>query len=131
MELKRIKSEFVRNILTLLFDEVGEDDGNMKNLNYLIDSKYEYTGQGVFVSFSYEMGVENYQLKSNGIYNGVVIESTDFEGEAEAIAFTKDRMVNYLEIWSYNGSYPKKELSSYVITQRCEGSPGRSLSKPR
>jgi len=59
--------------------------------------------------------------------NGVEIESSELELGAEAMVIIKNGLIDYLEIWSYNGEYPEKELTSYTLTQQWIGSPGRQI----
>lgn len=123
-----IQSKYIADILDLLLDG---DDLNRKTrlqIDFLTDVDYNYTGAGLFVSFSHAEGIEKYRLATDqAIINGVEIKSTELESGAEAVISINNGLIDHLEIWSYSGEYPKKDLSSYTLTQNWKGSPGRLI----
>jgi hypothetical protein len=126
-----IKSNYIRDILDLLLD--GDTDGKAFRwqIALLIDISYHYTGSGVFVSFSLEAVDPKYQFPEiDLVLNGIQISSTSENIEAEAQIFIKNGHIDYLEIWSKNGVYPKRELNSYILTQAWRNSPGRNIVNP-
>jgi len=108
----------------------GDNDG-MKaklQLEYLSESDYEYTGSGVFIGFEHKSGIEKHKLDENDlILNGVGIKSTDLEIGADCTLFFTDGLIDNLEIWSFSGKYPNKELSNYELTQEWENSPEKKI----
>ena len=56
-----------------------------------------------------------------------MIKSSELEIGADCTLFFKDGLISYLEIWSYSGNYPKKELIDYELTQQWKGSPKRKV----
>jgi len=113
-----ISSKFILNILDLLLD--GDEDGKTLSpqVDYLIDAKYEYTGVGLFVTFQTCAGIENCKHpKDRLILEGVSITSTELAIGASVIVFVRDGVIRTLEIWSYDGGYPKRELINYKLMQ--------------
>jgi hypothetical protein len=81
---------------------------------------------GVFVSFTHDDKIEQFRLETDRtVIDGVEIKSPELEIGAEAMAHVMNGLVDYLEIWSYNGEYPRRELATYTLTQIWPGSPRR------
>jgi len=97
-------------------------------VKYLTERNYEYTHAGLFVRFSHDAGIVDYRATNDElILNGVIIRSKEISLGAEAILHFKNGLVDYLEIWSHSGEYPKKELEQYTVAQEWTGSPGRKI----
>jgi len=123
-----IKSKFISNILELLLD--GNEDGiNAKlQIEFISESDYKYTGSGVFIGFKHKNGIEKFKSKKDDLLlNGVGIKSIELEDGADCMLFFKNGLIDYLEIFSFGGDYPEKELSSYELTQTWEGSQKRII----
>lgn len=123
-----IKSKYILDILDLLLD--GDDLGRSARLqiDFLADVNYNYTAAGLFVGFEHANGIEQYRVKSDKmVINGVEIKSIELALGAEAMVSINNGVIDYLEIWSYSGDYPTKELSNYTLTQTWVGSPGRMI----
>jgi hypothetical protein len=113
-----IKSKLISDILDLLLD--GDSFGLpvKQQRNYLTEAEYNYTGVGLFLRFNRLDGIENFRLaKEKLILNGVVITSKELNIGAEATLFFDNGLVDYLEIWSFDGEYPRKELETYTLKQ--------------
>ncbi len=126
-----IQSNFISDILDLLLD--GDKDGLLlrKQLPYLTEQEYDYTGAGLFVSFTHSDNIYDFRLTSDiTLINGVDIKSSALSIEADATVFIKDGIIDYLEVWSKTGDYPKDELSDYVLTQVWKDSPQRQVTRP-
>jgi hypothetical protein len=124
-----IKSRYITDILELLLD--GDKDGLLakQQIPFLYDSNYDYTGQGVFVRFEHDIKIEEYRLENEFYLCGVKIQTEEYTIEADAILFSKDGLIDYLEIWCYNGEdYPKKDLMKYTLTQNWMNSPTKIFS---
>ncbi|WP_242927680.1 hypothetical protein [Pontibacter vulgaris] len=125
-----VKSQFIKDILTLLLDGDKEGVEAKKQIDFLTESKIDYTGVGVFISFKYEKGIEKFKAtKSDLILNGVTIKSPILKRGADTTLFFKDGLIDNLEIWSFDGEYPQKELNEYELKQEWEGSPRRDIKK--
>jgi hypothetical protein len=127
-----IKSKFIIDILDLLLD--GDNDGLMirQQLDYITDENYNYTGSGLFVKFSHSDSISTKRIqKDNLVLNGVLIKSSELEIGADAKVFITNGSIDYLEIWSQSGDYPKKELMDYILTQVWEGSTKRQVTKDK
>ena len=123
-----LKSKFISNILELLLDGEEEIINAKLQLKYLFESNYKYTDSGVFISFDYKIGIEKYKVnKNNLVLSGVVINSTELEIEAECLLFFKNGLIEYLEIYSSDENYPRKELKNYELSQEWNNSPGRKI----
>ena len=123
-----VQSRFILNILDLLLD--CDEDGKIarQQMTYLTERNYDYSGAGLFVTFSHTDDALKYRLtKKDVVLNGVKIKSPDLEIGADATLFFKDGIIDYLEIWSLDGNYPDKELEKYIITQVWKGSPNRQI----
>jgi hypothetical protein len=127
-----IKSKFIIDILDLLLD--GDNDGLMirEQLDYITDETYKYTGSGLFVTFSHSDSISTKRIKKdNLVLNGVLIKSSELEIGADATVFITNGIIDYLEIWSQSGDYPKRELMDYVLTQVWEDSPKGQITKDK
>jgi len=123
-----IQSKFIRDILDLLSDGDSFGQSIRGQVVYLTEKEYNYTGVGLFVNFSHADGIEKFRTDNeNLILNGVIIKSKEIELGAEATIFCDNGLIDYLEIWSHDGVYPKKELETYTLTQEWTGSPGRQI----
>jgi hypothetical protein len=125
-----IQSRFIADILDLLLD--GDEDGVAlrSQIPFLTDSDYEYTGSGLFVSFSHSESISQFKLISNtAVTHGVEIKSSELELGADTTLFISEGMVSTLEIFAYDGNYPEKELTDYVLTQIWNGSLQRQISR--
>src|ERR1041384_5216115 len=117
-----IKSKFISDILDLLLD--GDDLGQKarSQINFLTDKEYKYTGVGLFVGFGHLEGIEKFRLRTDKTrINGLEIKSSEFDTGAEAMVEITNGLIDCLEIWSYGGEYPTKELTSYTLTQGWTG----------
>lgn len=124
-----VKSQFILDILTLLLD--GEDSKFLiPQLDYISDSDYNYTnGGGCFITFSYSDDIIKYKLKDNLVLNGITIESPELEAGADATLFMKDGIIDYLEIWSFDGKYPNTELKTYKLSQVWQDSAKKTIER--
>ncbi len=123
-----IKSKFISDILDLLLDGDALGQNARPQMKFLTDKEYNYTGVGLFVNFGHSDGIEQFRLRTDKIrINGVEIKSSEFDIGAEAMVEITNGLIDYLEIWSYSGEYPKKELTSYTLTQGWTGAPGREI----
>jgi hypothetical protein len=123
-----IQSKYIRDILTLLLEGDTEGLAARKQLEYITENKSDYTGVGVFVSFKRIQGIESYKIENKElILDGVTIKSIELNIGAIATLFFKDGLADYLEIWSYDGEHPKKELSSYELKQEWSESPNKTI----
>jgi hypothetical protein len=124
-----IKSKFILHIIDLLLDGDAEGIAARPQIQYLTEKKYDYTGYGLFASFSHSEDIVQYKSsKPDLILNGVKITTSEFPIEADATLFFKDGIINYLEIWCYLGDYPNQELTKYTLIQIWNNSPGRQIS---
>jgi hypothetical protein len=111
-----IQSKFIMDIMEMLLDKDDEGIALRKQLEFLTDSKYEYTGAGVYVNFESLAGIEGFLYGDNSLsLAGVEIKSKEIGVAANARLRVKNGKINYLEIWSYDGVYPYKELSNYSL----------------
>lgn len=123
-----IKSKFIKHILDLLSDGDSFGQSIRGQVDYLTEKEYNYTGVGLFVNFSHAHGIEKFKTDNEKlVLNGVIIKSKEIELGAEATVFCNNGLIDYLEIWSHDGVYPKKELETYTLTQEWTGSPGRQI----
>ena len=106
-----IRSKYIRDVLDLLLD--GDELAQRARCQ---------------IDFLTANGIEQYMSNSEKlVFNGVEIKSIELDIGAEAMVSMNDRLIDYLEIWSYSGYYSKKELSSYRLTQTWIGAPGREI----
>ncbi|MBX3163474.1 MAG: hypothetical protein KF900_03265 [Bacteroidetes bacterium] len=122
-----IQSQFVKDILDLLFD--GDEFGlsTRKQMDFLTESKYDYTGIGVFIHFIHTEGINQYRLNEDDVILGVKVKDDKNSIDGYAQVFTKNGIVDYLEIVNDIGDYPKKELDNYILIQEWKGAPGRTI----
>jgi hypothetical protein len=123
-----LKSKFIKDILELLCEGDACGESVRDQINYLTESDYNYTGAGLFVSFMSAEGIGKFKTEHEPlILNGVVITSKELGIGADATVFCDKGLIDYLEIWSYDGFYPAAELKTYTLTQKWKGSPGRTI----
>ena len=125
-----IQSKYINDILELLLD--SDEDGLFasQQLPFLTESKFNYTGSGLFVSFEHNVGIEIYRAENKDlVLDGVNIKSDECQIEAQAILFFKDGLIDNLEIWCYIGEYPNNDLTSYILTQTWLGSDNKTIIK--
>lgn len=124
-----ISSKFILNILDLLLDGDPAGKALRRQVDYLTDTEYDYTGVGLFVTFQTSDGIENCKYDEDKvILDGVVLTSTELGIGASATVFVRNGVIATLEIWSYDGEYPKKELSNYTLKQEGTFATGRKIS---
>jgi len=127
-----ISSKFILDILDLLLD--GDEAGKTlrPQIDYLTDAKYNYTGVGVFVTFLSSTGIENYRYPEDKVVlDGVSITSTELGIlGASTILFVSNGVLDTLEIFSYDGGYPRRELSDYTLKQEGNLGFGREIKSP-
>ena len=127
-----IKSRFIQDILALLLDGDKEGMETKRQIDFISESKFDYTGAGVFISFDHSDGIEKYKAeKPDLILNGVTIKSPELEIGADSTLFFKNGLVDYLELWSFDGVYPKNEILEYELTQEWKGSPMRKIERKK
>ncbi|HEY4063182.1 MAG TPA: hypothetical protein VGM30_14850 [Puia sp.] len=129
IEKDMISSKYILNILDLLLD--GDEKGKALRcqIDYLTDIEYDYTGVGLYVSFKPSDGIEKYRYQEEKIIlDGVSITSTELGIGASATIFVRDGIIKTLEIWSYDGEYPRKELNNYKLKQEGTFGAGREIS---
>jgi len=74
----------------LLLDGDAEGIAARPQIQFLTDEEYEYTGGGLFVSFSHSEEIVQYKSSKNDlILNGIKISPTEFPIEADATLFFK------------------------------------------
>lgn len=124
-----IKSKYISDILELLLDGDKEGLFARQQIPFVLDTKYSYTGGGLFVSFEHLQGIELFKVDIDDlVLNGVKIENHWYPLEAEAILFFKNGLIDYLEIWCYDGDYPNYDLLDYTLTQFWDTSTKKSIT---
>jgi hypothetical protein len=115
-----IKSKFILDIIEQSFNHKDFDFGDnlgeyvRPQIPFLTDINYNYTGVGLFVRFSYTKEALKYKSSiEDGPINGVDIKSPDLGAHALTTIFFEDGIIDYLEIWSVDGNYPRRELENY------------------
>lgn len=111
-----IQSGLILDILNLLLDAEDVDGHAKLQVETLTERDFNYTGSGVFVSFSHDEEINKLRLDEEElVLNGVEIQSSELTAGAEATVFFKDGLIDHLEIWSHDGNYPDKELADYML----------------
>jgi hypothetical protein len=123
-----IGSTFIFNILDLLLD--GDDLGKAARpqIEYLTDAVYDYTSVGLFVTFQCSEEIVKFGMGEDRIIlEGVTITSPELQIGAATILYINKGIIDVLEIWSYDGEYPRKELASYILKQQGTWGSGREI----
>ncbi|WP_207214197.1 hypothetical protein [Brumimicrobium glaciale] len=69
-----IQSKFIQDILTLLLEGDEESEEVKKQIDFLTETKFDYTGVGVFISFEHMNGIKKFKAtKADLILNGLTI----------------------------------------------------------
>jgi hypothetical protein len=124
-----ISSKYILDILDLLLDGDANGKALRPQIDYLTGAEYDYTGVGLFVKFFTSKGIENLKFTEDRlILDGVTITSTELGSGASATIFINNGFIDYLELWSYDGEYPRKELGSYTLKQEGTFGTGREIS---
>lgn len=125
-----IKSKFIVFIFDLLLD-YDDAVAFKKQVPYLSETDIEYTGVGAFISFSHTEEIYQHRVETDAVvFDGVWINSKELTAESEAMVHIKDGIIDYIEIWSFDGNYPKKELETYELKQVWQGSPEKVITVP-
>ncbi|GGF09368.1 hypothetical protein [Hymenobacter cavernae] len=123
-----IQSKLVADILNLLLD--GDELLLQNQVQFLTDTEYNYTGVGLIVQFSHSSLIHNFKLADGAnIFDGVEIRSPELAIGANATLIIREGIIDHLDIWSFDGNYPQKELTKYVLTQKWDGSPRRQITR--
>ncbi len=123
-----LKSKFIADILELLLDGDNYGIKTRLQIDFITESDYEYTGNGVFIGFEHTNGIEKYRFeKDDLIIDGVEIKSSELEIGENCTLFFSNGIIDNLEIWNYAGTYPNTELKDYELTQTWENSPKRKI----
>lgn len=127
-----IKSKFIQDILTLLLDGDKEGEEVKNQMDFISETEFDYTGVGVYVSFEHVDGIEKFKSTIDDlILSGVTIKSPELEIGADSTLFFKNGLIDYLQLWSFDGEYPKNELSEYELKQEWTGSPERKIERKK
>jgi hypothetical protein len=111
-----IQSGLILDILNLILDGEDVDEEAKMQIETLTESDFNYTGSGLFVSFTHDEQSHKFRLSEESlVLNGVEIKSPDLAIGADATIFFKDGLIDHLEIWSHDGVYPEKELTEYSL----------------
>jgi hypothetical protein len=125
-----IKSTYIADVVDLLLDGAVDADACRPQIELLSDTIYGYTSGGAFVSFSHHDDIAQYKSRDkNCVLDGVKITSTDFEFEADATLCFRNGIIHNMEITCKQGSYPRRDLTKYTLTQVWDGAPGREISR--
>lgn len=116
-----IKSKFILDVLEQSLNSDGVADDGIQywklarpQIEFLTDINYDYTGLGLFVTFSHTEGALKYKSPiKNGPLSGVDVKSSALESWANTIIFFKGGIIDCLELFSVAGDYPKKDLKDY------------------
>jgi hypothetical protein len=125
-----IKSNYINDILELLLDCDEEGLSAKQQIPYLTETEFDYTGSGLFVYFGHNIEIEKFKtVKPNLVLDGVKIKSDEYKIEGQATLFFKDGLIDYLELWCYEGNYPKNDLANYTLTQTWSNSESKTIKK--
>ncbi|HTK17858.1 MAG TPA: hypothetical protein VL442_00010 [Mucilaginibacter sp.] len=125
-----IKSTYIADVVDLLLDGAADADTCRPQIELLSDTIYGCTSGGAFVSFSHNEDIAQYKSRDeSGVLDGVKITSADFEFEADATLYFRNGIIHNMEIVCKQGSYPRRDLTKYILTQVWNGAPGRIISK--
>jgi len=123
-----IQSIYIKNILDLLLDSDEIGKSIRPQIDHLVDNNYNYTDNGVFVTFAYDDKINLLKQDNDDlVIDGVKITNIDETLEARAILFLKNGLIDYLEIWAITDNYPKSNLNNYVLTQDWTNSTNRRI----
>ena len=127
-----IKSQFIKNILALLIEGTKEEELLRKQIDLLTDSEYEYTGAGLFVSFSHDDAISQFKSEIGRVLEGaeVRIQSSQLEMDAGTVLFFDGGVIDCLEVFTYDGKYPNSELKDYHLSQAWLPDGGKKIKVP-
>lgn len=123
-----LQSSYIFNIVELLLEDFEFMRQAKKQLDYINEKDFEYTGSGLLVGFEHLNGIQEHKINTPDlILNGVKIESSEYSIKAETNLFFTDGLIDYLEIWCYLGDYPHEEMIRYKLSQVWENRPQRVI----
>lgn len=124
-----VKSRYISAILELLLDGDNEGISARPQLPFITEDNFDYTGGGLFVRFTHSDEIAIYKVSNQDlILNGVKIQTTEYPIEADATLFFANGVIDYLEIWCYQGDYPNQDLTKYTLTQIWNNSPNKIIT---
>ncbi len=111
-----MKSKFINDVVEFILNNSSEEQIK-KQINFIIEDSYDYTGAGVFVSFKHKKGIDAYKSKKeNLMLGGCQIESTELKIGAGGMLFFKNGLIDILEIYSCDEcDYPVSDLKNYKL----------------
>lgn len=125
-----IKSQYILDILDLIFDDHKASELLRKQVDFLTVSDTEHTGIGLYINFTAAMSVQDYKIKKELLLkdtddpatlemaNGLEIINESQKILADATVHLEDGVISCLEIWNKGGDdYPLKEPKHYELNQ--------------
>lgn len=114
-----IKSKYIFDILDKIVEGLPEETPLLKKqLPYLTENDFDYTGVGVFVKFLVDDLIREYKVKQDEmVIDGIVIQSSELEIGGYALLFIRGGLIETLEILGHGDSYPERDLKDYKLIQ--------------
>lgn len=125
-----INSQYILDILDLVFDDHSERDLLRKQVSFLTVTDIDYTGIGAFVNFSADDQIQQFKLDTSNattfdiegnptsMVDGVEIKNSDLLILADAIVHLKNGIIDHLEIWNKCGEdYVPTDPEHYQLDQ--------------
>lgn len=122
-----IKSQYILDILSLILDGNDIDSKLKKQIKFISEKNRQHTGAGVFIYFDHDKDIFKCKVNQDIVLNGLKIYSKEYDLEAEVNLFTKDGLLDYLEILAIAGSYPIEDPKKYIVKQIWLNSPNREI----
>jgi len=123
-----IKSNFIADVVDLLLDGDADGTASRPQLALITDTVYGYTSGGMFVNFSHLENINSYKCaKDELVLKNVKITAAGHDFEAEATLYFRGGIIERMEVSCTQGSFPRRELRQYTLTQNWAG--GKQLSK--
>ncbi|MGQ7869800.1 hypothetical protein [Sunxiuqinia sp. sy24] len=112
-----INSKYINDILNKLIETESDYDLLKAQVDLLEIKDLEYTCTGLFVHFIKPISIERFKITEDKVLDGLIIKAKEQELDAEGMLFIKNGLIDYLEIWSRSGEYPKHEIMKYELIQ--------------
>lgn len=125
-----IESHLIAEIVHVTLEGELFEEALRQQVQFLEESEYEHTGNGMYVYFEMQAGIEDYRLTYDQrvkLFGANNPELTKFElinepmkVHADVTVHLTDGLIDCVEIWNKLGEYPEEDLLTWQLKRKVE-----------